>query len=176
MIHPMTCERCGDRLERSYSTTAYFATGQTFQLGPDGTGATFHRGGLIACSWGCLAVLAAKRATETEPGVDGALRIVAERERQVTAEGYSPEHDAEHPAGELATAGAIYAVHAVAPTAVPTDPPTVLVRTDGAILDAQWPWDPEWWKPKSIDRDLIRAGALIAAELDRPTGPRTVEP
>ena len=84
-VQPMTCERCGDRLERSYSTTAYFATGQTFQLGPDGTGATFHRGGIIACSWTCLAVLAAKRAVveaqEHRPGPDPGRRADRRRDR-----------------------------------------------------------------------------------------------
>lgn len=31
-----------------------------------------------------------------------------------------------------------------------------------------WPWDEEWWKP-SLDpiRNLEKAGALIAAEIDR---------
>ena len=28
-------------------------------------------------------------------------------------------------------------------------------------------WDSEWWKPKDRRRDLIRAGALIVAEIER---------
>lgn len=30
-----------------------------------------------------------------------------------------------------------------------------------------WPWAVRWWKPKDPIRDLVRAGALIAAEIDR---------
>ena len=32
-----------------------------------------------------------------------------------------------------------------------------------------WPWEETWWKPASNNRikDLVRAGALIAAEIDR---------
>lgn len=32
-----------------------------------------------------------------------------------------------------------------------------------------WPWDKSWWKPTPDDRirELIKAGALIAAEIDR---------
>lgn len=30
-----------------------------------------------------------------------------------------------------------------------------------------WPWDAKWWKPKNTRRDLVRAGALIVAELER---------
>ena len=33
----------------------------------------------------------------------------------------------------------------------------------------RWPWDDEWWKPTPDDRirELVKAGALIAAEIDR---------
>jgi hypothetical protein len=30
-----------------------------------------------------------------------------------------------------------------------------------------WPWSLHWWKPKSPRRDLIRAAALIVAEIER---------
>jgi hypothetical protein len=32
---------------------------------------------------------------------------------------------------------------------------------------AVWPFDGSWLKPKSAREDLVRAGALIAAEIDR---------
>jgi hypothetical protein len=38
---------------------------------------------------------------------------------------------------------------------------------------ARWPWSQDWWKPTNPRRDLVKAGALIAAEierLDRATG------
>lgn len=30
-----------------------------------------------------------------------------------------------------------------------------------------WPWDWAWWKPKNPRRDLVRAAALIIAEIER---------
>jgi hypothetical protein len=46
---------------------------------------------------------------------------------------------------------------------------------DGAIgrrlatsLPANWPWEGEWWKPSTDPvRNLVKAGALIASEIDR---------
>jgi hypothetical protein len=42
---------------------------------------------------------------------------------------------------------------------------------DGMVVSWQdpWPWEPEWDKRGSGDRmrDLVKAGALIAAEIDR---------
>lgn len=166
-VAPMTCERCGEPLERSYSTTAYAGVAQTLQVGPDGASVIFPRGGMVACSWGCLAVLAAQRAGAS---ADAAVKIVAERERQVTAEGYSPDHDASHPAGELAVAGAFYALGVARGDGPLVDPGVLHHDPEGPDLDRafwRWPWEGQWWKPKTPERDLIRAGALIAAELDR---------
>jgi hypothetical protein len=39
------------------------------------------------------------------------------------------------------------------------------LRHDGA--PEKWPWSLSWWKPKGRIRNLERAGALIAAEIDR---------
>jgi len=36
-----------------------------------------------------------------------------------------------------------------------------------AAANALWPWDPNDHKPKRTLKNLIRAGALIAAEIDR---------
>ncbi len=81
-----------------------------------------------------------------------AFDVLAERKRQKTAEGWTPEHDDEHVLGELAQAAACYAASAQFP---PGDPPK------------RWPWASEWWKPKDRRRDLVRAGALILAEIER---------
>lgn len=40
------------------------------------------------------------------------------------------------------------------------------------VLKGQWPvcgkpWDEKWWKPKNPRRDLVKAGALILAEIER---------
>ena len=34
------------------------------------------------------------------------------------------------------------------------------------IMDIPW-WSKDWWKPKDKRRDLIRAAALIVAEIER---------
>lgn len=78
--------------------------------------------------------------------------VVAERLRQIEGEGWSPEHDDQHPPGELARAGGCYADRAGLPG-----------RTLSDIPD-RWPWAYDWWKPAGFRRDLVRAGALILAE------------
>lgn len=80
------------------------------------------------------------------------LAVIAERRRQIDAEGWTVEHDDAHPLGELACAGAAYALHRDI--------------DDGAMPDV-WPWSPAWWKPRGFRRDLVRAGALILAEIER---------
>lgn len=84
--------------------------------------------------------------------------IAAERNRQVEAEGWTPEHDAEHTDEQLAAAAACYAV--------PTHLRPFPVRQDGQT-PVIWPWSPKWWKPGDRIRELAKAGALIAAEIDR---------
>lgn len=84
---------------------------------------------------------------------NGVQLIAAERHRQMGIEGWTPEHDAQHTNGELAVAAACYAL-----------PYTAVNHTGLPIL---WPWAREWWKPKDRIRNLERAGALIAAEIDR---------
>jgi hypothetical protein len=80
--------------------------------------------------------------------------VVRERFRQISAEGWTPEHDDEHTGGELATAAACYAAPHF-PGGMEGRPPF------------RWPYDAEWWKPKSRRRDLVRAAALIVAEIER---------
>ena len=85
--------------------------------------------------------------------------IAAERERQITAEGWTPEHDAEHTDGALAEAAICYANTASA---------QVRGNCAAKLMDDQWPWMPEWWKPSEDPvRNLVKAAALIAAEIDR---------
>lgn len=82
--------------------------------------------------------------------------IKNERARQTEVEGWSPQHDDEHAGGELATAAAVYALYAGQRRYDAHGNPPRL-----------WPWDADWWKPKDRRRDLIRAGALIVAEIER---------
>ncbi len=85
----------------------------------------------------------------------GAELIAAERQRQIEAEGWTPEHDDGHTQGELAAAAQCYlARHDV--------------RSDWNEMPPDWwPWN-AWWKPsRDPVRNLVKAGALIAAEIDR---------
>jgi hypothetical protein len=83
---------------------------------------------------------------------EGVKLIAAERQRQVREEGWTPEHDAQHRGGQLRVAALCYACHA---GDYRLQPPLI------------WPWHPDSWKPKDAITDLVRAGALIAAEIDR---------
>jgi hypothetical protein len=78
--------------------------------------------------------------------------IIAERERQKSAEGWTPEHDDEHSDGSLAMAAACYAGDR---------------RKWNKAAPVNWPWGDDWWKPKNPRRDLVRAAALIVAEIER---------
>jgi hypothetical protein len=85
-----------------------------------------------------------------------ATDVLAERHRQITLEGWSPEHDDKHADGALARAGAAYALMA--------DRELHLKRE---MTPGWWPWAAVWWKPKDRRADLVRAGALILAEIER---------
>jgi hypothetical protein len=85
----------------------------------------------------------------------GAELIAAERARQTAEEGWTLEHDAEHTDDELARAAACYAMPAMYRAYV--DP----------MCPADWPWHRGHWKPGNRIRELVKAGALIAAEIDR---------
>lgn len=91
--------------------------------------------------------------------MDGIERITAERQRQIEKEGWTPEHDALHSNGELARAAAAYAV------------PSSEGKYSDDLRFILFPreWHPSWWKPSPENRirELEKAGALIAAEIDR---------
>ena len=78
--------------------------------------------------------------------------VLAERRRQVEVEGWHAQHDDLHDSGQMAKAAACYAAG------------DVLHLGKGKTL---WPWDAKWWKPKDRRRDLVQAGALIIAEIER---------
>lgn len=100
--------------------------------------------------------------------------VLAERARQVNAEGWTPEHDDQHGDGSMALAAACYAMFAsVSDEArAATDLPGELTTTGRSIHGWSawleiWPWARSWWKPKDRRRDLVRAAALILAEIER---------
>ncbi|MEV9422505.1 hypothetical protein AB0202_23555 [Klebsiella quasipneumoniae] len=106
------------------------------------------------------------RIAELEPRAvtAAAADVLAERKRQVTAEGWTPEHDDKHTNGEMAFAAASYAFHTAAATWDLEDCGT---EYDSHPAPKNWPWEPEWWKPTTQRRDLVKAGALILAEIER---------
>lgn len=85
--------------------------------------------------------------------------IREERDRQKAIEGWSEEHDDAHDDGELLLAARCYFDHATFANA------GAARRADGVPMG--WPWDAASWKPKTPVRDLVRAGALVLAEIDR---------
>lgn len=94
------------------------------------------------------------------------LEIARERERQVVDEGWTPQHDDEHDPGELATAACAYVLNAACLLSPLNGTP---IEFSGD-LPVDWPWDESWWKPTLNGdgrRDLIKAAALIVAELER---------
>lgn len=87
---------------------------------------------------------------------NGVALIAAERARQIAKEGWTPEHDDTHSHGEMAISAACYAANGT----------TAEVTINGR--DA-FPWGSCDDKRQKHDRvrQLVIAGALIAAEIDR---------
>ena len=81
----------------------------------------------------------------------GHERISGERWRQINEEGYDANHDAQHTAGEMIDAACAY-----------------LYATLGyGYAPDYWPFDHAGFKPGTKIENLVKAGALIAAEIDR---------
>jgi hypothetical protein len=100
--------------------------------------------------------------------------IAAERRRQVEAEGWSPEHDDRHRHGEIAAAASAYANPVGERQAPVYVAQGVRSASDDSFrlagyrkVPAAWPWDGDWWKPGATRRNLIKAAALIVAEIER---------
>jgi hypothetical protein len=97
--------------------------------------------------------------------------VLAERHRQVEAEGWTPEHDDKHSNGSIALASALYATNASLASRFVADGTIDADGIDDAVArcppPSTWPWDRKWWKPKGRRRDLVRAAALILAEIER---------
>lgn len=103
---------------------------------------------------------------------EGAERIRVERLRQISEEHYDAAHDDAHTAGELAMAAACYA----APERIFVYEPSA--GSDSMHFANPWPWDADDDRRSFAGharlesggnriRLLVKAGALIAAEIDR---------
>lgn len=89
--------------------------------------------------------------------VDAAEAVLIERKRQIEVEGYDPASDdrnySDVHARNLALAAAAYAASA-----------SSRYKAEAFML---WPFHPDTFKPRSPREDLVRAGALILAEIER---------
>lgn len=102
---------------------------------------------------------------------DGASRIAKERHRHQSVEGYSIKSDTGYVNHELVDAAISYAMVAGA-----NEVDRRRVRTGSSVrgmIRAWWPWAQFTFKPGRDDtaasriRELEKAGALLAAEIDR---------
>jgi hypothetical protein len=112
-----------------------------------------------------------------DPGTERALVSVAnERRRQIAVEGYARNSDDGYILGELAMAASCYARYAASreraeesrragdPDAYARD---YVQRHRAGTPGPLWPWSAKWWKPKTTREDLVRAAALLVAEIER---------
>jgi hypothetical protein len=76
--------------------------------------------------------------------------VLAERLRQVEAEGMTNDGDDRYRAAELPRAAASYILN-------------------GGNDEAPyiWPWAKSWWKPRDARANYVRAAALLLAEIER---------
>lgn len=102
------------------------------------------------------------KAVAQQQACSGVDLIAAERRRQIETEGWSNGHDDRHMDEELARAAAVYAC----PDRIGGPEPWPLRQR---IFHMLWPFDLSWYKPTPKDRirELTKAGALCAAEIDR---------
>lgn len=92
----------------------------------------------------------------------GADAIAAERVRQMEVEKWNTDHDDDHEDASLTHAALCYA--RLATFQIEDKPYAPILR---GLVPIDWPWTADSYKPKDARRNLVRAGALIAAEIDR---------
>lgn len=118
--------------------------------------------------------------------------IAEERQRQIEKEGWSQKHDAEHKTFELSAAAACYVAKNISKKLEDINHTNQSPLAEFKIYDFGeseffvnsgdrgdrrlrkagwkngWPWESKWWKPSNDPiKNLVKAGALIAAEIDR---------
>ena len=97
------------------------------------------------------------------PPASAATRdVIAERERQIKAEGYDLEHDDAHQNDEIAAYATFYAMPPAARD-WPAEETGYGMTWGQAIIPA------DWGPPKACDRrqELVKAAALLVAEIER---------
>lgn len=88
-----------------------------------------------------------------------------ERLRQVSEEGYSTSHDDLYAAYELVYAACAYASHQ--PSKEILDRGPIGLRNLSSEPPLWWPWRAKYWKPRSHRENMVRAIALLMAEVER---------
>lgn len=83
-------------------------------------------------------------------------KLIAERERVQNEEGWSALNDDSYVDTQLPRAAVCYLL---------LNPLRTNIYYN--IIGELWPFSASWWKPKDPEQDLIRAGQLIIAELER---------
>lgn len=91
--------------------------------------------------------------------------VINERQRQVNQEFYSIENDDEYKENELVRAAACYTNNVVSRGWTYSESDLETYQSEEA--PDFWPWDLDFWKPKSPRKDLVRAAALLIAEIER---------
>jgi len=84
------------------------------------------------------------------------LDVLAERQRQIQVEQFSPRTDDNYESGQLAEAAICYCFSAL----------KYVMAHDGSP-PKWWPWAKKWYKPTTPRRDLVKAAALLIAEIER---------
>lgn len=108
------------------------------------------------CKESALENYTAAKGDIVQTATTGSELIAEERERQIAKEGWTPAHDDTHADGEMGMAALSYILAADYRGQNPEEPLTY------------WPWDRSYFKPVADPvRNLVKAGALIAAEIDR---------
>lgn len=86
-----------------------------------------------------------------------ALDVLAERQHQVLECGWNADIDDNYIDGELARAALNYASPEAVKPIYKNHPP----------FRAVWPFALKWWKPRAYRRNLVKAAALLLAEIER---------
>lgn len=114
--------------------------------------------------------LAGQQSERPAPAGQAVGDVLAERERQKTAEGWTQEHDDEHDDGAMAAAAACYAMHSAIEEGIRSgklERYADSMRPFDKFVPDYWPWDKKWWKPKAARRNLVKSAALLIAEIER---------
>lgn len=83
--------------------------------------------------------------------ISQAIKLIErERNRQIERLGFGAEDDAEYTGQQLRQAAMAY-----------------LIPVRHADTPFIWPWSPSSYKPGTYLRNLVKSGALVAAEIDR---------